>query len=372
MWFRLALALLLLAGAVSPESRRSIEALRFLADIADGPAVPPTHTLASPITRKEHIIDKELTADLYATRRPSKAGLVLVPGLSRESKDDPRLVDFAFTLARAGFTVMVPDLTGRRSLRIGPGDIPEMAAAVHDLSKRLGRPVGLAAASYAVGPAFLVALETDAASQVDFVLGIGGYLSLEAAITYVTTGYYRAAPDMPWQFRRPSGIAPWLLVQAQADLLDDPTDRTLMRHMAERRLARPSAPIDDLAERLGPQGTAVYRLFTNTDPDAVPKLMAELPAAIRKLLADIDLARRNLHHLEATPILIHGRDDPAIPYTQSKALAAALSAEPQSLALVDGLAHIEIQNLNLSDVFSLWHASTLLLARRDSLRAMGF
>ncbi|MFP5379787.1 MAG: sugar nucleotide-binding protein, partial [Vicinamibacteria bacterium] len=32
-------------------------------------------------------------------------------------------------------------------------------------------------------------------------------------------------------------------------------------------------PIDDLAARLGPEGTAVYRLVTNTDPEAVPTLI---------------------------------------------------------------------------------------------------
>src|SRR3970282_281862 len=45
------------------------------------------------------------------------------------AKDDPRLVAFATTLARARFLVLVPDVAGLRQLRVRAADAREIADA---------------------------------------------------------------------------------------------------------------------------------------------------------------------------------------------------------------------------------------------------
>ena len=71
----------------------------------------------------------------------------------------------------------------------------------------------VAAISYAVAPAILAALTQPGGERMALIVGIGGYHDLTAAITYLTTGYYRPAPGAAlalWHARpdRPLGVRP--------------------------------------------------------------------------------------------------------------------------------------------------------------------
>jgi len=108
-------------------------------------------------------------------------------------------------------------------------------------------------------------------------------------------------------------------------------------------------------------------LLTNSDPDAVPGLIDGLPPGIRHELAGLDLDRLELTGLTAHLILIHGRDDAIIPYTESVALAAAAAPDRASLFLVDGLAHVDLRPASLSDTATLWRAVYRLLEELDRI-----
>jgi pimeloyl-ACP methyl ester carboxylesterase len=81
-------------------------------------------------------------------------------------------------------------------------------------------------------------------------------------------------------------------------------------------------------------------LLDNADPDRVPALIDALPAPIRADLEGLDLARRDLSQLSFELILVHGRDDPIIPATESRALAAAVPEGKAALFIVDRLGHV--------------------------------
>ena len=142
------------------------EALLVLQDLGAGSAPSNLKRLTPEPTRLR--IDYQFSgrayqADLYLPGEPPRASILLVPGVAQEGRDDPRLVAFAATLARARFLVLVPDLPGLRSLRVSGTDIQAVVDAFSYLQTRAERPVhggrGIAAFSYAVGPAVLAALE---------------------------------------------------------------------------------------------------------------------------------------------------------------------------------------------------------------------
>jgi hypothetical protein len=110
-------------------------------------------------------------------------------------------------------------------------------------------------------------------------------------------------------------------------------------------------------------------LLDNRDPARVGALIAELPAPIRADLRELDLERRDFSRVPFELILVHGRDDPIIPSTESQALAAAAPADKVSLYLVDRLSHVELSPAGLLDGFELWQAIYRLLAERDDLPA---
>ena len=324
----MALAMFTLAGC------GWVEAARLLDGIARG---APEGEVRREIGEK---------ADLYAAAAPPLAGIVLLPGVSPQGRDDPRLVGFARALAAQRFAVLVPELPELRALRVSASDAEAVVAAVHRLRGR-GLRVGVGAFSYAVGPALLAGLELgpDAA----FVLAIGGYRDIANVIRHFTAG--------PADRR-----AKWLFLRANASRLDRPAEQQALAVMANRRLADEQAGIADLMGDLGPDGRAVAALVTNRDPGAVEALLKGLPSPIRRELEALDLSRRDLGALEAPLLLVHGRGDPVIPAEESVALAAA--APNSELFLLQDLSHVDA-GWTLRDGLTMLRAARSLLRLRD-------
>ena len=138
--------------------------------------------------------------DLYVPAEP-RAGLLLVPGVTPLGRDDPRLIAFAGSLAAHGFLIFVPELPGLRAQRVGRDDPRAVARAGDALATcydpAAGTRFAVAAVSYAVAPAILAALDQPGGERMALIVGIGGYHDIVAAITYLTTGYYRPAPGAP-------------------------------------------------------------------------------------------------------------------------------------------------------------------------------
>jgi pimeloyl-ACP methyl ester carboxylesterase len=303
--------------------------------------------------------------DLYQSAQRSLATLVLVPGVAERGKDDPRLVAFATTLARARFLVLVPDLPNLRALRVQAEDAQGVIDAFVHLLSRPESPVrggaGIGAFSYAVGPVVLAALDPVIREQVDFVLGVGGYYDLNQVLTFFTTGYFQK--EGQWHYLEPNRYGKWVFVYGNAGRLADPLDRAMFRRMAERKLQNPHADTDDLMDQLTPEGRSLLNLLDNRDPERTPALIARLPASIRAELDALNLSRRDLSRLGARLILLHGTDDAIIPYTQSVTLAAAAPVGQSELFLIDGLAHVNVRPFGL-DRRALWRAIGALLAQR--------
>ena len=79
------------------------------------------------------------------------------------------------------------------------------------------------------------------------------------------------------------------------------------------------------------------------------------------------LTDKPLERLHGEVLLIHGLDDDMIPYTESVALANALSGHAHNLYVVDGLMHVDLEP-GLLDSITLWRAVDRLLTLRDMSR----
>ncbi|MFI5021731.1 MAG: alpha/beta hydrolase family protein [Alphaproteobacteria bacterium] len=355
-----ALALLVAAWLVlSPP--RAIEAGVLLSELARG-EVP----LSIPASLSWQSGGAAETGDLYRPPQGARAALLLVPGVAETGKDDPRLVSFARGLAAHGFLVLVPDLPGPKALRVGHEDIGEIAdAAAYLLSLPHGAgPLGIAAISYGVGPAILAALEPRLRDRVGFLVALGGYYDATSVLTFFTTGYWRREAGGPWQLGRPNAYGKWVFVLANASRLDSYPDRERLEAIARRKLANLEADVSGLEESLGPQGRATMALLDNRDPLRVPELIATLPQRIQAEIEALDLAGKDLSGLHAQVLLIHGRDDAIVPYSESIALAKALGPRAH-LYLLDRLAHASLTPGDLADAWRLWRAAVGLLSLRD-------
>ena len=311
---------------------------------------------------------RQHAADLYAPEGGARAGLVLVPGAAANGRNDVRLVEFATTLTRSGFAVMVPDIQSLRQLEPSPDSTQEIGDAFAFLRDKKGLVssswLGISAFSIAVGPAVLAALDPAISEQVKFLLLVGGYHDLVRTLTYLTTGYYEV--DGQQQYRDPNAYGKWVYAMHNISRLQDPSDRGALSAMVLRKLDNPEAPVNDLQAQLSAAGGAVYAFITNTDPAKVPALMKNLPTAVLGDIAALNLAAYDLTGLKAEVILVHGRDDDIIPYTESISLAAALPPGQVKLFLLDGLHHVD-RDFHGLDIWRTWRVMQILLTQdRDS------
>jgi acetyl esterase/lipase len=349
--------------------RRMIEAVQLLRAIGELQPVAGAPAAPEPESFTFEIAGRFSTADLYDSAPPGRALIVLVPGLAPDGKDDRRLVDLALALSRAHFTVLVPDMPSLAAQHVSPENIREIADALAYLAAQRDtgqpQPYGVAAISYAVGPALLATLEPDLSGKVDFLVGIGGYYDVDAVIAYFTTGQYRESAGGPWQRGTPNEFGKWLFVGANVQHVEDMRDRVTLLAIAHRRQADPAADIGDLVPLLGPEGRAIYDLLANQDPDRTGALVAGLPEGLKMDLAGLDLKGRDLSGAPREVLLIHGRDDRIIPASESAALAAALRPARAHLYLVDSLAHANLTPGGWRDLLTLSQAAYRLLAVRD-------
>jgi hypothetical protein len=359
-------ATLLLFGAGT--AARWYEAALVLADIAAGTGRSRLKEVTGLPARTQvgfTVSGRAYSGDLYRPAEGVLAGLLLLPGAAEGGKDDPRLVAFANSLARARFSVLVPDLTGLRTLKVGSRDIGETADAFDWLVSQPelapGGTGGICAFSYASGPAVLAALDPRIRDRLRFLFTVGGYHDLRGVLTFFTTGYYRE--NGQWKFREPNRYGKWVFVLSNTGRLSDPADRALFEAIARRKMDDLGADVADLTAGLGPEGKRFLAFIDNSDPAMVATLLDRLPAPIRKEIDALTLAGRDLHLLKARMIIVHGYDDDIIPFTESIALARALPEGKRRLFLVRGLMHVELRP-GAMDAFRLWRGVSALLGER--------
>jgi dienelactone hydrolase len=331
-------ALVLLAVPVGLRVEAAVTAIAFLAEfLTDG--ARPWLGARPPPERLDRPLGAGTPADLWRPRtRAPHPGLVLVHGLTPEGKDDPRVRSAAAQLARAGFAVLAPDVPGLRAQRLRPDDAAPVRAALDALAAEPGvAPRGLRVVAVSVGlaPTLLAVTEPAPDPRVGVLVSLGGHAEAGELIRYFTTGAFRFGDQGGRHATDPRLVREF--VRLNLDLVQDPGDRAAVAAALEAGLSADGPPPP---AALGPEGRAVLALLANREPARVDALLAALPAGTRGLLDRLSPAR----HLAAFPgrlLLVHGRDDPSVPFTEALRLQAAARPGGTPLALVGVLGHVE-------------------------------
>ena len=357
----LAVVVILLAAPVGIRAGAGVTGLCFLVEfLTEGRHPWLSHATPTPVVGPlgGPGASGALPPDLWhpgGREHPPWPGLVLIHGLTPDGKRDARLRWTADRLARAGFAVAVPELPALRAQRLQRDD----ALVVRDTLERLTAhpsvrpgPVAVIAVSVGLGPLALALDDPAMSERVRLVLALGGYADARELIRYFTTGAYafggatgRAAVD--------PALAGSFLAR-NLDILPDARDRTAVEGILEGRPTGPDA---------GPGARAVLALLQNRDPARVDALLDALPPETRALLETLSPAR-HLGRTQVRLLVVHGREDPAIPFTESLRLAAA-APDRSRLVLVGLIDHVEGQAPawhRLVDLMRLWSVSYELLA----------
>jgi hypothetical protein len=108
----------------------------------------------------------------------------------------------------------------------------------------------------------------------------------------------------------------------------------------------------------------VLRLATTSEPDLIPQKINALPGSMQASLEALTLSEARLSGFRPCAILVHGAEDPIVPWSESARLASLLGPRAV-LHIVPGLDHIDPRGLSLTGRLAMLEAGRALLAARD-------
>ena len=291
---------------------------------------------------------RAMIADVYrpalGSRRSRRPGIVLNHGVAAGGMNDLRLTNFADALARAGYVALVPEFINLKEFRVRPSDVDEMVGSYEYLERLPDvNPdrVGFFGFSYAGGLAVLAANDPRISERVRFCFLLGTYYDLRSIVTYATTGYY--LEDGEWVYMKPRHTGKWAVLRNSLRLVGDDTDRRLLARIANSKLEDDTCDVSASADSLGEEGALLYELMMNGDPDAAAGIIDRLSPRILGYFDELSMPG-NMENVTARLIIVHGRDDNLMPYTESILLAE--NAPPKAIAelrILESIQHVDLE-----------------------------
>ena len=254
-------------------------------------------------------------ADLYRPRAP-RGALLLVHGLTPAGHRHPELVRLARLFAAHHWLVLVPRFEGLAAFKLSGREITEIRAALRSLAGHR-TSVGIAGLSFGAGPALLAAADVP---DLSFAASFGGYADLRNVILYLTTGVHQIGGRRYVQPQEEYNR--WKLLALLVGFVHEERDRRVLDAVARHKLADPGVDTAEMEIGLGSEGHAIRALVLNRREDALPALLAALPAEARAALDELSPLRA-VPRLGGHLLIAHGAGDISIPFTESLRLAEA-------------------------------------------------
>lgn len=330
---RILLFLCLLAGAfcsLCPPGRTAVRALTILPGIlsASQPvwqkpvAEPVVHTLRTLSTASGLVYLDVYAPSAGAPPVPgSREGMLMITGVG-DNRQEPQVVNFAQTLARAGMVVMGVTTPALMDDRVDAGDREAVVEAFQILqhwptvgAARVGM-FGISAGSALI---CLAAADARIRAQVAFISLLGAYFDTTTLLE--TLGRRAQVIDGKTQPWSPVAVPLQALASTIAPALPEGDGAVLLQAFANY----PAGALSSLQlAQLAPQSAALYHLLAGDQPRSVTENLAALTPDLRALLVQLSPSSV-VSQLHAPVYLLHDRTDQFVPVSESQAFAAALA-----------------------------------------------
>ena len=281
------------------------------------------------------------------TYEPASRGswptLLLAHGVHHLGYEEPRLQKLAEALAEAGVEVVTPDLRALAEYRVTRAAERELGDLVEALARARGRRIGLFGISFAGGLAQGLATEPAVAARLRFVVSLGGHHDL-------------------------ARVARWFVAEGSAERHPYGPGVIASRFSGEVFGAQEDAVRPLLQLWLHDRGDEAYARLGEVPEPARGWLRALMDGAPSREFIDAYLAAVDDHVAEmraASPagrlararvpvFLLHGKGDPVIPASESRASAAELPDDARAALLVSpALRHAETADVAAAEKWAL-------------------
>ncbi|HVM35785.1 MAG TPA: alpha/beta hydrolase [Actinomycetota bacterium] len=342
-------AVVVLVVSVLPAGRARVKAAFVLAH-ALGVDVP--RPLAPEVSR-ERVEIGGVSGDMYFPGKPAPP-IVLVPGAAPKGPDDARVVRLAFSLARAGRSVFVPELAlARRDFVTSDIDAIVTATRALDGDQRTSGRAVLLGFSYGGSFALLAAADPRLEDRLELVATFGAYFDLVGVAQAVTTGSslvgnrefeWDAHPDATKVFRE-------VIVSLAPDEVRQPLRRALEGDVEEADLPA--------------EARSIYEFATNSDPTRTFELASLLPDEMKALLERFSPASV-AGRMDAPVVALHSTDDPVVPYGEGVRVEEGIDGA--RLVTVSLFRHVDPEGGRLGaipDLVRSWRFTSWIIAAQE-------
>jgi pimeloyl-ACP methyl ester carboxylesterase len=283
-----------------------------------------------------------ILARIYRPRFVTNApGMVIVHGVHHLGMDEPRLVAFARALSAKGIVVLTPELPAIADYRVTPESADAIGFAAHDLSMRLGRPVGILGLSFCGGLSLIAAADPRFSPDIAFVVAVGAHHDMARVSRFLATGQIER-PDGKTITMLPHEYGALILVYSYLERFFAPEDIPTAREAIRLLLHEDVEGAKQKAAQLTPAGQArMNLLFAHQRESVRSQLLAAIDENPERF-AEVSPHRR-LSKIHVPVLLLHGTGDEVIPATESLWLAQEIPHEYLRAVLISpAITHVEV------------------------------
>jgi dienelactone hydrolase len=334
MWFSIGvMATVFVTSAwlgVTEPGRAGVKAALFIPEILPNSPVRPQRWLRDAPSHEVVRLSyggAEGTGSLYIPAGGGKhPAVVLFFGVIPAGRDDPRVVNLASGLARSGMVVLIPwSEVMTTSYRLDPQAVDLLVGAFQHLERQSFVDVSrIGLAGFCVGASFatLAAEDGRIRDRVAYVNSFGGYYNAKDLLVAIAsrTRSYREVSE-PWM---PRDDSQRVFTVHLLEGLPDATEREKLARAFQEE--GPSEQLDMAA--LSESGKGVYRLLSGVTRGEAEILLDSLPGVFLEDLELISPSTR-IGDLKAPVLIMHDREDTAVPVTESLRMAEAVKERGQ-------------------------------------------
>jgi pimeloyl-ACP methyl ester carboxylesterase len=277
-------------------------------------------------------------------REPTATYLVL-PGLHYAGPDDPRLDRFCRILAASGFRVVAPFIRSFSSLVLEPSAFDDARAALSYAQAQAAHRGHPAPAVFSISFGSRLALELACSEQPPGALLLfGGYAEFIPTVRFAVTG--RCEPSSaPFESHRDPLNPPvvFLNLLPELDVSDKPRLANAWIEMVKATWGQSELKQED---RRRPHAERIAQALPEHLQEPFLRGCCLSEGANAWLEDGLERARQRLAYLDGRAaarrarckvIVVHGRDDDVIPFTESEKLAQCLATDAFQALHLTGL-----------------------------------
>lgn len=315
--------------------------------------------------------DGQIRAKLYipqAVEHPP--AVVAIPGLHQLGIEEPRLVNFAKSMAATGVEVLTPQVDALADYRVVPQSIGVIGRSAQELAQRNGKQVGVLGLSFAGGMALMAAADRKYRDYVSFVAAVGAQDDVVRVEHYLVEGQTKW-PDGRLLTTPPHEYGWLILIYSHPEDFFPPADVEGARNSLRQLLHENVEDAKRDAEKLSPDGRQLMNaIFAHQRDGFRAKLLADLDEHSAEAIAVSP--KDHLQGLKAKVMLMHGEGDDVIPPSETLWLAQDVPKQDLQTVLISrAISHVSLEHQpGLRDQLVLVHWIALMLRDADQERVV--